>query len=72
MQDEAFELGQQWANLYDAGSPSRKLISELMDTCCLVNVVHNDFKQPDAIFKPFFKAGAEFVTGTPAPTINGH
>ncbi|KAF7968517.1 hypothetical protein HWV62_27559 [Athelia sp. TMB] len=74
--DEAYELGQQWAQLYDAGSPSRKLICNLMETMLLVNVVHNDFQSSDAIFEPFFKAGAEFaarkspvINGT---TVNGH
>ncbi|KAF7356615.1 Methylenetetrahydrofolate reductase [Mycena venus] len=75
--DEAFELGQQWAKLYDADSPSRKIISELMDTCFLVNVVHNDFHDPEAIFEPFFKAGAEYAAmenkPEPAqPQMNGH
>ena len=31
----------------------------MMDTFFLVNVVHNDFKDPQAIFQPFFKVGAE-------------
>ncbi|RDB23864.1 Methylenetetrahydrofolate reductase 1 [Hypsizygus marmoreus] len=72
--DEAFELGQQWARLYEHDSPSQKLISELMDTCFLVNVVHNDFHDPEAIFEPFFKAGAEYLAMNPAspPTVNGY
>ena len=28
-----------------------------MESAYLVNVVHNDFKDPEAIFKPFFLAG---------------
>ncbi|KAF9461211.1 methylenetetrahydrofolate reductase-domain-containing protein [Collybia nuda] len=71
--DEAFELGQQWAKLYDPESPSRKLISDLMENSLLVNVVHNDFHDSTAIFEPFFKAGAEYIAiqsnTTPA---NGH
>ena len=47
-----------------------------MSTYYLVNVVHNDFKKPDAIFEPFFKAGAEFAAkhGVAANghAINGH
>ncbi len=39
-----------------------------MDTCFLVNVVHNDFHDPDAIFKPFFRAGAEYK----ASLLNGN
>jgi len=41
-----------------------------------VNVVHNDFHSSDAIFEPFFKAGAEFAArNSPAVksvTVNGH
>ncbi len=49
-----------------------------MDTYCLVNVVHNDYKKPDAIFQPFFKAGAEYAAkyGSASPPAtngtNGH
>lgn len=42
-----------------------------METSCLVNVVHNDFQSPDAIFEPFFKAGAEFAAER-GSTVNGH
>jgi len=71
--DEAYELGVQWANFYDAGSPSRKLISEIMETSFLVNVVHNDFTQPNAIFEPFFKAGEEYAAAhaNGSPIVNG-
>ena len=76
LQDEAFELGRQWAKFYEPESPARKLVDGIMDTYCLVNVVHNDFKKPDAIFEPFFKAGAEFAAkhGVAANghAINGH
>ncbi|KAJ4469590.1 methylenetetrahydrofolate reductase-domain-containing protein [Lentinula aciculospora] len=73
--DEAFELGQQWARVYDPDSDSAKIISELMDKCYLVNVVHNDFHDADAIFKPFFQAGEEYrasVANTPNGSVNGH
>ena len=81
--DEAFELGSQWAKLYEHNSPSQKLIEEMMDTWSLMNVVHNDFHRPDAIFEPFWKAGAEWeeqkkqasavpvVNGNGAPAVNG-
>lgn len=58
--DEAYELGQQWALVYEPVSPSRKLITELMENSYLVNVVHNDFHDSEAIFKPFWKAGAQY------------
>ncbi|TFK75021.1 methylenetetrahydrofolate reduct [Pluteus cervinus] len=69
--DEAFELGQQWANLYEPDSPSRKLISDLMDACFLVNVVQNDFQDPEAIFAPFWKAGADYAASKPT-SVNSH
>ena len=72
LQDEAYELGLQWAKLYDPDSPSRKFITEVMNTYYLVNVVHNDFHDPEAIFKPFFKAGTEFAAGDRLISINGH
>jgi methylenetetrahydrofolate reductase (NADPH) len=62
----------QWAKLYDPDSPSRKLITDVMNTSYLVNVVHNNFHDPDAIFKPFFKAGAEFATRNQSVSVNGH
>jgi methylenetetrahydrofolate reductase (NADPH) len=45
-----------------------------METSLLVNVVHNDFKDPEAIFRPFFKAGAELAASSTSPAIvaNGH
>ncbi|KAG5647475.1 hypothetical protein DXG03_009410 [Asterophora parasitica] len=73
--DEAYELGQQWAQIYDADSPSRKLIADLIENCSLVNVVHNDFQDPEAIFKPFFLAGEELKAlndASPTPLVNGN
>ena len=75
LQDEAFELGSQWAKLYNHDSPSGQLIEQLMETSLLVNVVHNDFHEPEAIFKPFFKAGADYLASKnkiTAAAINGH
>ncbi|KAF9454259.1 methylenetetrahydrofolate reduct [Macrolepiota fuliginosa MF-IS2] len=69
--DEAFELGKQWAAMYEPNSVSHKLISGLMETSLLVNVVHNDFHDTEAIFKPFLKAGAEFRAKS-KPQVNGH
>lgn len=51
--------------MYDSGSPSRKLIRGIMNDSYLVNVVHNDFKDPDAIFVPFLKAGEEYAASRP-------
>lgn len=70
-QDEAFELGRQWARFYEPDSASRKLITELMETAFLVNVVHNNFKDSDAIFKPFLAAGEAFIAQHSSATVNG-
>ena len=46
-----------------------------MDTYYLVNVVHNDFKKPNAIFEPFFKAAADYAakhSAAETPIANGH
>lgn len=70
--DEAYELGKQWANLYEPGSPSHKLINEVMETSLLVNVVHNDFHDTEAIFQPFLKAGTEYLAKSKTVMVNGH
>ncbi|PCH36215.1 methylenetetrahydrofolate reduct [Wolfiporia cocos MD-104 SS10] len=73
--DEAYELGRQWSKYHEPGSTTDKLITDIMETYYLVNVVHNDFKKPHAIFEPFFKAGAEHATsqnGQPPVVLNGH
>ena len=70
LQDEAYELGYQWAKVYEAGSPSRKLISGLMDDALLVNIVHNDFHDQNKIFEPFFRLEEEL--SAKAAISNGH
>ena len=72
--DEAYELGRQWARLYEPDSPTNKLITDFMESAFLVNVVHNDFKDPEAIFKPFFLAGEAYNARkkpTSDVTVNG-
>ncbi|EIW79327.1 methylenetetrahydrofolate reduct [Coniophora puteana RWD-64-598 SS2] len=59
--DEAYELGMKWADIYQKDSQAHKTITGIMGTSYLVNVVHNDFKDPEAIFQPFFKAGEEYA-----------
>ena len=54
--DEAYEIGRRWAAFYEPESPTRRLLEHVFDTYFLVNVVHNDFKQPNAIFEPFLAA----------------
>jgi methylenetetrahydrofolate reductase (NADPH) len=52
-QDEAFALWQtQWANLYEEGSTSRKIIEDIVQNYYLVNIVENNYVSGDifAIF----------------------
>lgn len=49
--DEAFQLGLEWARCYDADTPSRLLIEEIMNKWYLINIVNNDFHQPNTIFE---------------------
>jgi methylenetetrahydrofolate reductase (NADPH) len=51
--DEAFRLGDEWANCYKEDAPSNKLIKEIADNWYLINIVHNDFHRPYAIFDLF-------------------
>jgi methylenetetrahydrofolate reductase (NADPH) len=71
LQDEAYELGYQWAKVYEAGSSSRKLISGVMDNALLVNIVHNDFHDQNKIFEPFFKLEEE-LGAKASKAANGH
>jgi methylenetetrahydrofolate reductase (NADPH) len=61
----------QWSKLYGTGTPSQKLIAEIMETYTLVNVVHNDFRTPEAIFAPFYRA-AESTPPSTNGLSNGH
>lgn len=77
LQDEAYELGYQWAKIYEPGSQSRKVVTNVMDDALLVNIVHNDFHQPEKIFESFFALEEELrtqVTVIPNghPVTNGH
>ncbi|KAF9253912.1 hypothetical protein DTO013E5_2039 [Penicillium roqueforti] len=51
--DEAYLLGEHWSKCYDAASPSRKLIHQVMDDWYLVNIVDNDFHRSNAVFELF-------------------
>ncbi|KAL5361045.1 methylenetetrahydrofolate reductase-domain-containing protein [Aspergillus floccosus] len=51
--DEAYRLGEDWAKCHEAGSPSRKLIQDVMDNWYLVNIVNNDFHNSFNLFELF-------------------
>lgn len=42
----------------------------MMDSYFIVNVVHNDFKNSNAIFEPFFEVAAQYANGN--GVANGH
>ena len=48
MQDEAFQLWTtEWARLYESGSKSHRVISDIASTWFLVSVVDNDYVAGD-------------------------
>ncbi|CAG8552113.1 20470_t:CDS:2 [Cetraspora pellucida] len=51
--DEAFELWNEWAKIYDPDSVSVKLITQISDNWYLINIVHNDFHDGSGIFRIF-------------------
>ncbi|KAK0641588.1 methylenetetrahydrofolate reductase-domain-containing protein [Cercophora newfieldiana] len=71
--DEAFRLGVDWARCYEADTPSRHVVQNIMDTWYLVNIVNNDFHQPRTIFEVL--KGLEVADldkiPAPAPQTNG-
>ncbi|KAJ5154754.1 Methylenetetrahydrofolate reductase [Penicillium coprophilum] len=74
--DEAYLLGEHWSKCYDAASPSRKLIQQVMDDWYLVNIVDNDFHRSDGLFELFDglevkELNAE-VEVPEKPLTNGH
>ncbi|KAI8370463.1 methylenetetrahydrofolate reductase-domain-containing protein [Radiomyces spectabilis] len=51
--DEAFELWNEWAHIYDRESPSAKLILDIANNWYLINIVHNDFQDEGGIWRLF-------------------
>ncbi|KAJ3024151.1 hypothetical protein HKX48_005551 [Thoreauomyces humboldtii] len=61
--DEAFELWNSWALLYEAGTASNKVVQDFSDTWYLMNVVDNNYRgSPETIFEIFDDAAP--VTST--------
>ncbi|KAG0164993.1 hypothetical protein DFQ28_009392 [Apophysomyces sp. BC1034] len=48
--DEAYALWTDWEHQYIRGSESAKLLKDIGDRYWLVNVVHNDFQEPNSLF----------------------
>ncbi|PRT54136.1 Methylenetetrahydrofolate reductase 2 [Wickerhamiella sorbophila] len=51
--DEAFRLAFEWAACQPKDSDSYKFLTSLSRGWYLVNIVHNDFQDPDAVFRIF-------------------
>ncbi|KAI9022271.1 methylenetetrahydrofolate reductase-domain-containing protein [Phycomyces nitens] len=49
-QEEAYLLWAEWEQQYPRESDTAKLLKHIRDHYWLVNVVHNDFQQPDSLF----------------------
>ena len=49
--EEAFGIWAEWAKVYGRGSDSGKLLSSIREDCWLVNIIHNDFVEKDALWE---------------------
>ncbi|KAJ2705251.1 methylenetetrahydrofolate reductase 1 [Coemansia sp. IMI 203386] len=50
---EAFQTWREWANMFARDSSEARFLCGTADECWLVNVVDNEFKNPDAIWEMF-------------------
>lgn len=48
--EEAFGIWAEWSKVYGRQSDSQKLLREIREECWLVNVIHNDFVERDALW----------------------
>ncbi|KAK7220291.1 hypothetical protein V2G26_008294 [Clonostachys chloroleuca] len=48
--EEAFGIWGEWARVYSRGSESEKLLNGIKDDCWLVNIIHHDFVEQDALW----------------------
>ncbi|KAI8081400.1 methylenetetrahydrofolate reductase-domain-containing protein [Halteromyces radiatus] len=51
--DEAFELWNEWARIYDRKTTSAELILDIANNWYLINIVHNDFQDENGIWRLF-------------------
>ncbi|CAO0790538.1 unnamed protein product [Mucor circinelloides] len=51
--DEAFELWNRWARIYERESESAELILDITKNWYLINIVHNDFQDENGIWRLF-------------------
>lgn len=48
--EEAFGIWAEWSKVYGRGSDSEKLLSSIKEDYWLVNIIHNDFVEKDALW----------------------
>ncbi|KAH6611064.1 methylenetetrahydrofolate reductase 2 [Trichoderma cornu-damae] len=49
--EEAFDIWAEWAKVYGRGSDSQKLLDEIREDRWLVNIIHHDFVDADALWR---------------------
>ncbi|KAJ2701686.1 methylenetetrahydrofolate reductase 1 [Coemansia sp. IMI 209128] len=50
---EAFHSWAEWADMFPRGSPQERFLREMAEKCWLVNVVDNEYRNPDTIWNMF-------------------
>ncbi|KAK1770315.1 methylenetetrahydrofolate reductase [Phialemonium atrogriseum] len=53
--EEAFSIWSEWAKVYGRGSPSHGLLEEVRADLWLVNIIHHDFVERDALWELLMK-----------------
>ncbi|KAL8358238.1 hypothetical protein RB598_002821 [Gaeumannomyces tritici] len=53
--EEAFGIWAEWAKVYGKGSPSETLLESLRADLWLVNIIHHDYVEPDALWDLLIK-----------------
>lgn len=49
--EEAFQIWREWSTVYPARGATNKLLKDIYKTYWLVNIVHHDYMEPEALWK---------------------
>ncbi|KAF2436771.1 MTHFR-domain-containing protein [Tothia fuscella] len=49
--EEAFSIWKEWRHIYPSRSPTAKLLAEIREDYWLVNIIHHDYVEKDALWK---------------------
>jgi methylenetetrahydrofolate reductase (NADPH) len=52
--EEAFSIWQEWQRIYSPRSPTAELLKKVAETYWLVNIVHHEYMEPDALWELLF------------------